>query len=250
MKHFKSILLGAGMAAILFSACSKNEPKLTASGLNPAAFDTVINEKPVALYTLKNANGMEVCVTNFGGRIVSIVVPDKDNNPQDVVLGFDNIKQYADIENSPSDFGAAIGRYANRIKDGKIKIDGKEIQLPQNNFGHCLHGGPTGWQYQVYEAQQPDERTLQLTMKSPDGDNNFPGNVTAVVTYQLKDDNSIDIGYSATTDAKTVINMTNHSYFNLSGDANKNIEDHVLYVNSYVYTPTDDTYMTQATQPG
>ena len=244
MKHFKSILLGAGMAAILFSACSKNEPKLTASGLNPAAFDTVINEKPVALYTLKNANGMEVCVTNFGGRIVSIVVPDKDNNPQDVVLGFDNIKQYADIENSPSDFGAAIGRCANRIKDGKIKIDGKEIQLPQNNFGHCLHGGPTGWQYQVYEAQQPDERTLQLTMKSPDGDNNFPGNVTAVVTYQLKDDNSIDIGYSATTDAKTVINMTNHSYFNLSGDANKNIEDHVLYVNSYVYTPTDDTYMT------
>ena len=195
MKHFKSILLGAGMAAILFSACSKNEPKLTASGLNPAAFDTVINEKPVALYTLKNANGMEVCITNFGGRIVSIVVPDKDNNPQDVVLGFDNIKQYADIENSPSDFGAAIGRYANRIKNGKINIDGKEIQLPQNNFGHCLHGGPTGWQYQVYEAQQPDERTLQLTMKSPDGDNNFPGNVTAVVTYQLKDDNSIDIGY-------------------------------------------------------
>ena len=243
MKHFKSILLGAGMAAILFSSCS-NEPKLTASGLNPAAFDTVINEKPVALYTLKNANGMEVCITNFGGRIVSIMVPDKDNKPQDVVLGFDNIKQYADIENSPSDFGAAIGRYANRIKNGKINIDGKEIQLPQNNFGHCLHGGPTGWQYQVYEAQQPDEHTLQLTMKSPDGDNNFPGNVTAVVTYQLKDDNSIDIGYSATTDAKTVINMTNHSYFNLSGDANKNIEDHVLYVNSYVYTPTDDTYMT------
>ena len=243
MKRFKSILLGAGMAAILFSSCS-NEPKLTASGLNPTAFDTVINDKPVALYTLKNVNGMEVCITNFGGRIVSIMVPDKNNNLQDVVLGFDNIRQYADIENSPSDFGAAIGRYANRIKNGKINIDGKEIQLPQNNFGHCLHGGPTGWQYQVYEAQQPDEKTLQLTMKSPDGDNNFPGNVTAVVTYQLKDDNSIDISYSATTDAKTVINMTNHSYFNLSGDPNKNIEDHMLYVNSYIYTPTDETYMT------
>ena len=232
------------MAAILFSACSKNEPKLTASGLNPAAFDTVINEKPVALYTLKNANGMEVCVTNFGGRIVSIVVPDKDNNPQDVVLGFDNIKQYADIENSPSDFGAAIGRYANRIKDGKIKIDGKEIQLPQNNFGHCLHGGPTGWQYQVYDAQQVDDKTLVLTMVSPDGDNNFPGELTAKVTYTLTDDNVIDINYEATTTKQTVINMTNHSYFNLSGDPNNTVADELICINADNYTPTDTTYMT------
>ena len=243
MSKIKSILFGTAFAAALFTSCS-NEPALTASGLDPAAFDTIINEKPVKLYTLKNANGMEVCITNFGGRIVSIMVPDKNNNLQDVVLGYDNIRQYADRENSPSDFGAAIGRYANRIKNGKFTVDGKEIQLPQNNYGHCLHGGPTGWQYQVYDATQADESTLQLTIKSPDGDNNFPGNVTATVTYQLKDDNSIDIGYSATTDAKTIINMTNHSYFNLSGDPNKTIEDHELYLNAYIYTPSDDTFMT------
>ena len=108
----------------------------------------------------------------------------------DVVLGFDSI---ADYQNIPSDFGASIGRYANRINKGKITIDGQEIQLPTNNFGHCLHGGPTGWQYQVYEANQANDSTIVLTMKSPDGDNNFPGNVTANVTYSLTADNAIDI---------------------------------------------------------
>ena len=186
------------MAAILFSACSQksNEIELTASGLDAAAFDTTINEKPVKLFTLKNKNGMEVCITNFGGRVVSLMVPDKDNNLKDVVLGYDNIKQYADTVNSPSDFGAAIGRYANRIKNGLITIDGQTIQLPKNNFGHCLHGGPSGWQYQVYEAAQPNDTTLQLTMHSPDGDNNFPGNVKAVVTYIVRSNNSLDISSS------------------------------------------------------
>ncbi|MBR0524920.1 MAG: galactose mutarotase, partial [Prevotella sp.] len=163
---------------------------------------------------------------------------------QDVVLGFDNIRQYADTVNTPSDFGAAIGRYANRIKNGQITIDGQTIQLPKNNFGHCLHGGPSGWQYQVYEANQPAENMLQLTMKSPDGDNNFPGNVTAIVTYTVTNDNGLDIAYTATTDKKTVINMTNHSYFNLNGDPNVNIENHLLQVNAYIYTPSDETYMT------
>lgn len=187
---------------------------------------------------------MEVCVTNFGGRVVSILVPDKDGEPTDVVLGFDNVAQYADSVNSPSDFGAAIGRYANRINQGKITIDNKQIQLPQNNFGHCLHGGPSGWQYQIYDAKQPNDSTLELTMQSKDGDNNFPGNVTAVVTYVVKGDNSLDISYSATTDKETVVNMTNHSYFNLNGDPTKNIENCVLYVNADNFTPTDTTYMT------
>ena len=244
MKHIKSILMGAGMAAILFSACNGNGSKLTVSGLKPSAFDTTINEKPVKLYTLTINNGLEVCITNFGGRVVSLMVPDKNNELKDVVLGYDNIGQYADAVNSPSDFGAAIGRYANRIKNGLITIDGKTIQLPQNNFGHCLHGGPTGWQYQVYDATQPNDSTLILTMLSPDGDNNFPGNVKADVTYVVRNNNSLDISYSAETDKKTIINMTNHSYFNLNGDPNKTIENHVLYVNAYIYTPTDETYMT------
>ena len=245
MKNLKKSLLGAGMTLAILSGCAPKQQAtetLTLSGLNPSHFEAVVDSvKPVKLYTLKNAAGMEVCVTNFGGRIVSIMVPDKNGEMKDVVLGFDNIESY---QNVPSDFGASIGRYANRINQGKIVVDGTEIQLPQNNFGHCLHGGPTGWQYQVYEANQTNDSTVVLTMKSPDGDNNFPGNVTATVTYALTADNAIDISYEATTDKTTVINMTNHSYFNLSGDPTTPITDHILYVNADNYTPVDDTYMT------
>ncbi len=245
MHNFRKNIFAAGMAAILCSACTgTSEPQLTASGLNPAAFDTVINEKPVKLFTLKNHNGMEVCITNFGGRVVSLMVPDKNAQLTDVVLGFDNIRQYADTVNSPSDFGASIGRYANRIKDGKIKIDGVEYQLPRNNFGHCLHGGPSGWQYQVYDGVQENDSTLMLTLVSPDGDNGFPGTVKVTVTYVVKHDNSLDISYFGETDKPTVLNMTNHSYFNLNGDPTKNIENHQLYLNAYYYTPTDATFMT------
>ena len=176
--------------------------------------------------------------------MVSIIVPDKDGNPKDVVLGFDNIKNYADYENTPSDFGASIGRYANRIDHGKITVDGKTIQLPTNNFGHCLHGGPVGWQYKVYDAALKNDSTLELSLLSEDGDNNFPGNVKATVIYTLKSDNSLDIAYHATTDKETVINMTNHSYFNLNGDAEKNVENCLLYINADNFTPVDTTFMT------
>lgn len=233
------------VSALCLGACSQGskQPELTKSGLNPENFAREYNGKKTALYKLVNANGMEVCVTNFGGRIVSIMAPDKTGELRDVVLGFDSVAAYFP-ENNLSDFGASIGRYANRINQGKIVIDGDTIQLPQNNFGHCLHGGPTGWQYQVYDAQQPNDSTVVLTMHSPDGDNNFPGNVTATVTYTLTGDNAVDIAYSATTDKKTVINMTNHSYFNLSGDPANKITDNILYINANEYTPVDSTYMT------
>ena len=240
----RKALVGVGvLSALLVSSCQKaQDSNLTLSGLNPANFEAMIDSvEEVKLYTLKNANGMEVCVTNFGGRIVSIMVPDKNGEMKDVVLGFDNINDY---QNVPSDFVASIGRYANLINQGKIVIDGEEIQLPQNNFGHCLHGGPTGWQYQVYRAHQVDDKTIELNMFSRDGDNNFPGNIEAKVTYTLTDDNAIEIAYEATTDKKTVINMTNHSYFNLSGDPTTPITDHILYINADNYTPVDSTYMT------
>ena len=209
----KNHIFIAGMATLMLAACApKNQTELTLSGLNPTKFQTVVNDAQTNLYTLKNKSGMEVCITNFGGRIVSIMVPDKNGEMKDVVLGFDSIADYINI---PSDFGASIGRYANRINQGKIVLDGDTIQLPKNNFGHCLHGGPKGWQYQVYEANPIDETTLELTRVSPDGDENFPGNLTAKVLFKLTDDNAIDIKYSATTDKKTVINMTNHSYFNV-----------------------------------
>ena len=230
--------------ALLISGCANtpSNDKLTLSGLNPSRFEKVINENQTTkLYTLKNTNGMEVCITNFGARIVSIMVPDKNGDMKDVVLGFDNIDDYIQV---PSDFGSTIGRYANRIGQGKITIDGKEIQLPQNNYGHCLHGGPTGWQYKVFKVNQANNQSIKLTVESPDGDNNFPGNVVASVTYTLTDDNAIDIRYDATTDQKTIINMTNHSYFNLNGDPSASSMDNILYLASDSITPVDSTFMT------
>jgi aldose 1-epimerase len=240
----KKLMIVLAAAAVLAGCNQKKEPVLTGSGLNPDDFVGTYNDMPTALYTLTNANGMEVCVTNFGGRIVSILVPDNQGVMKDVVLGFDKVASYFP-ENNQTDFGASIGRYANRINQGKITLDGVEYQLPQNNFGHCLHGGPTGWQYQVYECVEADASHVKLLRVSPDGDNSFPGEVKAYVTYTLTADNKIDIAYEATTTAPTVINMTNHSYFNLSGDpAGHAITDDVLYVNASNYTPVDDTYMT------
>ena len=239
----KNLLLTFGIAFLLIGCTSTpSNENLTLSGLDPNRFvKTIDGNKSTQLYTLKNVNGMEVCITNFGARIVSIMVPDKNGDMTDVVLGFDNIEDYIQI---PTDFGATIGRYANRIGQGKITIDGQEIQLPQNNYGHCLHGGPTGWQNQVFKANQKDNKTIVLTVESPDGDNNFPGNVVANVTYTLTDDNAIDIKYDATTDKKTVINMTNHSYFNLNGDPSVSSMNQVLYIAADSITPVDDTFMT------
>ena len=234
MKNFKGILLGAGVALAMLSACQTgNEVNLTVSKLDPARFDTVINEKPVKLYVLKNENGMEACITNYGARVVSLVVPDKDGNPTDVVLGYDNIAQYADTLNSPSDYGSSVGRYANRINDGKITINDTVYQLRQNDTGngakHSLHGGGnTGWMNQVYDAEQIDATTLKLTLVAPDGENGFPGTVTATTTYKLTADNTLDITFEATTDKETIINMTNHNYYNLNGDFSKEGMDMVL----------------------
>ena len=243
MRHL--LITMSVLAGAVVSSCvsGTNKDVRTASGLDPQNFVSVYDGDSTALYTLKNANGMEVCITNFGGRIVSIMVPDKAGKMQDVVLGFDSVQSYFP-ENNQTDFGAAIGRYANRINQGKFTLDGTEYQLPRNNFGHCLHGGPDGWQYKVYDATQKNDTTLELVLHSPDGDNNFPGNVTAKVTYTLLSNNTLDIQYEATTDKETVINMTNHSYFNLSGDPSKAGTNMVLYINADNFTPVDNTFMT------
>ena len=222
---------------------SDNRGVATRSGLYPNDFEANIEGKRTHLYTLYNSKGMEVCLTNFGARIVSIMVPDRRGTLRDVVLGYDNIAQYADYQHFGSDFGAAIGRYANRINQGRIIVDGKTVQLPRNNYGHCLHGGFTGWQYQVYDGQQLNDSTVEMSLVSPDGDNGFPGTVRATVRYTLTDDNAIDIRYEATTDKKTVINMTNHSYFNLNGNPSQHCENQLLYINADRYTPADTTYM-------
>ncbi len=231
-------IIAAAALIILAAGCKEKqaEPVLTKSGLDPQNFVSEYNGQATGLYTLTNANGMEVCITNFGGRIVSVMVPAKDGSFKDVVLGFDKVSDYFP-ENNASDFGAAIGRYANRIAGASFELDGQTVQLPANDSENCLHGGPTGWQYQVYEVVEADESHVKILRDSPDGDNGFPGNVKAYVTYTLTDQNAIDIYYEATTDAPTVINMTNHSYFNLNGDPTTNVLDNVLYINSSTTTP-------------
>lgn len=213
----------------------------TLSGLKRTDFQSVVNGDSTDLYLLKNANGMEVTVTNYGGRIVSVMVPDKEGNMQDVVLGYDSIADYMAVNN---DFGATIGRYANRIANGKVTIEGVEYDLPTNNFGHTLHGGPNGFQKQIFKGMQPDSQSVVLTYLSVDGEENFPGNLNVKVTMTLTDDNAIDIAYEAETDNETVVNLTNHSYFNLSGDPSQTILDHMLTIHADEYTPVDRTFMT------
>ena len=228
------------VAALLMAACTPKAEKATDSGLLQSKFQTEVDGKKTDLFTLRNKNNMEVCITNFGGRIVSVMVPDKDGQKRDVVLGFDSIQDYI---SKPSDFGATIGRYANRINQGQFTLDGVEYQLPRNNYGHCLHGGPQGFQYRVFDAALLNPQELQLTYRAEDGEEGFPGNITCKVLMKLTDDNAIDIQYEAETDKPTIVNMTNHSYFNLEGDAGNN-SGHLLMVDADYYTPVDSTFMT------
>ena len=232
----KKLLFAAALTAVLAGCNNTQGPELTKSGLDPQNFVSEYNGQPTGLYVMTNSNGMEVCVTNFGGRIVSIMAPAKDGSFKDVVLGFDKVSDYFP-ENNSSDFGASIGRYANRIAGASFELDGVVYNLPANDSENTLHGGPTGWQYQVYEVVEADETHVKILRDSPDGDNAFPGNVKAYVTYTLTEDNAIDIYYEATTDKPTVINMTNHSYFNLNGDPNTTVLDNVMYINSSTTTP-------------
>ena len=235
----KLILL---VCTALMVGCTANvKENLTESGLKRSNFQTEVNGEKTDLFVLTNKNKMEVCITNFGGRIVSVMVPDKDGIMKDVVLGFDSIQDYIKY---PSDFGASIGRYANRINQGRFTLDGVEYQLPQNNYGHCLHGGPKGFQYRIFNAVQKSNQEVQLTYQAKDGEEGFPGNFQCTVTMKLTDDNAIDIQYEAETDKPTIVNMTNHSYFNLDGNPSKDNSSYLLTLNADHYTPVDSTFMT------
>ena len=227
---------------LLVAACTdKQTDGNTVSGLNPADFRMEVDGKQTYLFVLKNTNGMEVCITNFGGRIVSIMVPDKEGIMRDVVLGFDSIQDYV---NHPNNFGATIGRYGNRINQGRITVEGVEYQLPQNNYGHCLHGGLKGFNSRMFDAKQVDGQTLELGYLAKDGEEGFPGNLACKVTFTLTDDNAIDICYNAKTDHTSVVNLTNHSYFNLNGNPATGNSDHLLTIYADAYTPVDSTFMT------
>jgi aldose 1-epimerase len=234
----RQLSLFALACCLLLSCSEKKNDGTTLSGLNPADFVSITENGPTALFVLKNKNGLEACITNYGGRLVSLMVPDKTGKMTDVVLGYDNI---ADYTASPGNFGALIGRYGNRIANARFTLDGAEYSLPPNNNGHCLHGGFFGYHAKIWEAKLLGENALELKLLSPDGDSGFPGNLQVTVIYTLTDDNAIDIAYTATTDKATVVNLTNHSYFNLSGIPGSQILDHQIMINADAYLPVDET---------
>ena len=236
----------AVMAMCLLLSCGEKREEATLSGLMKSDFVSEVEGKPTALYVLKNKNGAEACITNYGGRLVSVMVPDKNGKMTDVVLGYDNIGQYVQ---SDGNYGALIGRYGNRINQGKFTLDDIEYTLPQNNGAHCLHGGPQGYHARMWDAKQLNDQALELTYLSKDGEAGFPGNLDIKVTYTLTDDNAVGIKYEVTTDKKTVVNLTNHSYFNLSGVPGSDVLDQLVMINADNYTPVDSTLIPVGISP-
>jgi aldose 1-epimerase len=203
------------------------------------SFQSTVDGKPTDLYILKNSNGMTAAVTNFGGRIVGLWVPDKNGKMTDVVVGFKSLQEYIDA--GERYFGAAIGRYGNRIAKGRFTLDGKEYTLFKNNGPNTLHGGKKGFHDIVWTATQPNDSTLVLTYLSKDMEEGFPGNLDVRMTYTLTSQNEIRFDYRATTDKRTVVNLTNHAFFNLNGEGSGTINNHILQVNADRYTPVDST---------
>lgn len=200
-----------------------------------------VDGEAVDLYTLTNANGMEVRIMTYGGIIQSIAVPDRDGNVENVTLGFNTLDDY--LAGHPY-FGTITGRYANRIARGAFSIGDETFQLAINNDPNSLHGGEKGFDKYVWaaaEASGEDGVGVTLSRTSPDGEEGYPGNLEVAVTYTLTDDNEIKIDYHATTDAPTVVNLTNHAYFNLAGEGSGSIDGHELQLMASNYTPVDET---------
>ena len=203
------------------------------------SFGKTPDGQPVDLFVLTNKNGAEVSITNYGGAVVSLKVPDRSGKLADVVLGYDGIDGYV---NDKSYFGALVGRYGNRIGHAQFVLDGKTYTLAKNNGENSLHGGVKGFNKAVWTAKtlsKKDGQSLELSYLSKDGEEGFPGNLKVTVTYTWTDANALKIEYSATTDKKTVVNLTNHSYFNLAGQGNGDILGHLLTIEADKFTPVD-----------
>lgn len=214
--------------------------KIALSGLRVEDFCKQIDGKDTTLCVLTNNNGLELTVTNYGAKIVSLMVPDNTGKLIDIVTGHSSIDEY--LTSQEPYFGAVCGRYGNRISKGKFSLDGIEYnELAINNGPNNLHGGIKGFNSKVWDIRQTDDQTVELTYISPDGEEGFPGELTTTVTYHLTDENEVEISYHAVTDKPTVLNLTNHSYFNLSGAGNPSVGDHLLTINADYYLPTDNT---------
>src|ERR1700730_8429540 len=192
---------------------------------------------PAELFALTNSKGMQADIMTYGGILVSLKVPDRSGNLSDVVLGFDSLDGYQ--SNPAPYFGALIGRYGNRIGGARFTLNGTQYKLAQNNGPNHLHGGLRGFDKVVWKARRPDARSLELTYLSKDGEEGYPGNLTAVVTYTLTENNELKLDYRATTDKDTVLNLTNHSYFNLAGQGEGDVLGHQILINADRFTPVD-----------
>ena len=201
-------------------------------------FGNLPDGRPADLYTITNASGASVSITNYGGILVSLQVPDRAGKLTDVLLGFSDVSGYAPV--NPGYMGALIGRVGNRIGKGRFTLNGVDHQVAANSNGHHLHGGMVGFDKKLWEAE-PDEahNALKLTAFSPDGEENYPGNLRVTVTYAFSEGNALSIHYQAVSDKDTLCNLTNHVYFNLSGDGSGSIEDHEIQVNASLFTVTD-----------
>ncbi len=231
----RTILLQMLLLTLLFSCTNKPVPPV----INPEAFNKTIDGKQVKLFTMKNQKGMEIFVTNFGARIVSWMVPDKKGTFEDVVMGYDSIDGY--LNAGESYFGAAIGRYGNRIAKGEFSIGDIHYKLAQNNGVNSLHGGVNGFSKKMRDVEQKSPNELNFKLVSPDMDEGFPGELSVSMSYKLTNEDELVIQYEAKCDKPTVINLTNHSYFNLHGAGNGTILDHLLTLNADYYTPIDST---------
>lgn len=205
--------------------------------IDPKNFQKQIDNKKIDLFTLNNNQGLKTQITNYGARVVSLFVKDKDGNFDDIVLGYDTIDDYL---TKPELFlGATIGRYGNRISKSKFSINNKEYNLSKNEGENQLHGGNKGFHNVVWNANQISDSELELTYLSKDKEEGFPGNLNVKVIYKLTDENELKISYFATTDKETHVNLTHHSYFNLTGKLNSSIENHELQINATHYTPVN-----------
>lgn len=241
--HRTSLALTA-IVTLLHNGCTvasqSGAPAMTASAA-PAPFGTLANGQSAQLFTLRNSHGLEVQLTNYGGIITSLKTPDRDGRFADIVLGYDNLADY--VRNSPY-FGAIVGRYANRIARGRFTLDGAAYTLAVNNGPNSLHGGLRGFDKVVWNArpfQNEDGQGVTLDYTSPNGEEGYPGTVRATVTYTLTPEDRLIVDYAATTDKATPINLSQHSYWNLAGNAARDILGHVLMIDADATTPVDST---------
>jgi len=209
------------------------------TGCNPKSekLSTMISVDSIKRFEIVNKNGMKAVISNYGAKLISLYVPDRKGITGDVVLGFDSLSEYLEGEKY---FGAIVGRYANRIGAGKFVLDGQEYLLPLNNGKNHLHGGDTGFHSRIWEVMMADSTGITMIYKSPDGENGYPGSLTAEVSYTLTENNTLYIHYNATTDKPTIVNLTHHSFFNLKDGGQSPILDHILTIHASRYTPIDE----------